>query len=867
MFASTILTPSKLKTRHFVLIPPNTSIEIFPTGSRRTYRRSRVSAYSKLAHQSFRLYLKSNIRPIVATRVSNGDDGAFDATSQLPSPLPFDIEEVKEGTSSGLGDGDVALFVRMLGLDHDPLDREQAIFTLWEYSLGGKQCVDTLMRFPGCINLTVNLLRSDSSLACEAAAGLLRSLSSVNLYRNSVAESGAIEEINRLLRQSSLAPQVKEQSMSTLWNLSVDEKLRMKLANSDSLPLIIKYLEDGNVKVKEAAGGILANLSLSHVNHSILVEAGVIPKLAKFLTSDLERSIVIKKEAKNALLEFVKDEYYKILLVEEGLVPVPLIGAEAYKSFSPDLRSWPKFPDGTEIERPSLKPSTPSLKPSTYGASELLLGLNINDKNFNIEEAKKNAIEGEAHLLLLARIGAIEWEGEGASDSESSVRQQLTLLPWKYGIARLALILELGDKSSIKRAAESIADVSINEHMRIAFKEAGAVKHLVRLLNCDDDAVRLAVTQALERLSASNGVCQHIESKGVLGPLVNILKCSEISETIAEKSLNTIARILDPSKEMKLKFYDEPVNGSGKPSSGVRNAAVSASSSTTEYPISKTTSRNDVLDSAFVARLVEILKSSSPSLQAKAASILEFVALTDPTMVSTISVDIESALEEVFQQKILRISGGEPDVEDQVSEAYPIEVEEAGLAISAASRLMTRLLDCLHFRNEVNSSHFISLFRKILKSCIPLHTKEWVAACLVKLSPLSSDNPSLDPIIVEVTVYETIPRLVEQIKTSFSLEAQESAVVELNRIISEEAVHSARAIVSEGAIYPLVKLIEEGSERAIEAGLAILYNLSMDSKNHSLIVDAGAVPVLRRIVLSQRPQWEKALHLLRNLPT
>lgn len=58
-----------------------------------------------------------------------------------------------------------------------------------------------------------------------------------------------------------------------------------------------------------------------------------------------------------------------------------------------------------------------------------------------------------------------------------------------------------------------------------------------------------------------------------------------------------------------------------------------------------------------MARLVEILKSSSPSLQEKAASVLEFVALSDPTMVSIISVDIESALNDVFQQKILKISG------------------------------------------------------------------------------------------------------------------------------------------------------------------------------------------------------------------
>lgn len=209
----------------------------------------------------------------------------------------------------------------------------------------------------------------------------------------------------------------------------------------------------------------------------------------------------------------------------------------------------------------------------------------------------------------------------------------------------------------------------------------------------------------------------------------------------------------------------------------------------------------------------------------------------------------------------------ESDVEDQFSETYAIEVEEAGLAISAASRLLTRLLDCEQFRHKINLSHFIDTLREILKSNIPLHHKDWVAACLVKLSSLSGHNTSSDPINVEVALYETIPRLVEQIKTSFSLEAQETAVVELNRIISEGVVDSTGAIISGGALYPLVKLIEEGSERGVEASLAILYNLSMDSENHAALVAAGAVPALRRIVLSQKPQWQRALHLLRSLQT
>lgn len=69
--------------------------------------------------------------------------------------------------------------------------------------------------------------------------------------------------------------------MSTLWNLSVDEKLCIGMAKSDILLLAIKYLDDEDMKVKEAAGGILANLALNRVNHNAMVEAGVIPKLVR----------------------------------------------------------------------------------------------------------------------------------------------------------------------------------------------------------------------------------------------------------------------------------------------------------------------------------------------------------------------------------------------------------------------------------------------------------------------------------------------------------------------------------------------------------------------------------------------------------
>ncbi|KAL2235107.1 UNVERIFIED_CONTAM: Junction plakoglobin [Sesamum indicum] len=736
-----------------------------------------------------------------------------------------DVETLRDESSIS-NDGSIALFIRMLGVDNDPQDREQAVVALWKYSLGGKHCIDSIMKYRGTVNLIVNLLKSESDSACEAAAGLLRVISSINLYRNLVADSGAIEEMTSLLTRSSLSSDVKEQSICTLWNLSVDEKLRVRITSSDILPLLVKFLEDEDIKVKEAAGGVLSNLTLSQSSHKLMVEAGVIPKLANLLNANEEDSKVIRKIARNALLELAKDEYNRILVMEEGLVLVPLVGAAAYKSFRPALYSWPSLPDGTKIEQSSKGPSR-------YGAAELLLGLNVEDKNVELEEAKMNAVVGRTQQQFLARMGAIEIEDDTKSNGEWSSGQRVTLLPWMDAVARLVLILGLEEESAIAKAAASIADASINEHMRTSFKEAGAIKHLVQFIDHPSDAVRLAVIRALDRLSIS---------------------LSDISV---------------------FQFYDGTVNGSNKGWDVVRHPA---SAHGNDMIPSELASRNnhldrrqtiaggDPVDSTFLSCLVDILKTSIPDLQRKAASILESIVAIEACVEQLISADIESGLEAVFRQKSLiemeyRTEGDKPDLQI-------LELEEAGLALSAASRLLTKLLDYEQFRLTVNWHQFTRLLHAVLISSIPLQNKEWVAACLVKLGSLSGQNSDFEnPINMEVALYETIPRLIEQIKSSFSPEVQEAAVLELNKIISEGMIDSTRAVASEGGIFPLVKLMENGSDRAVEASLAILYNLSMDSENHAAIIAAGAIPVLRKLVLSQRSQWMRALRLLRTLPT
>jgi hypothetical protein len=152
---------------------------------------------------------------------------------------------------------------------------------------------------------------------------------------------------------------------------------------------------------------------------------------------------------------------------------------------------WPTFPDGSEIQRSS--------RPSKYGATELLLGLSVNEKDTEPNEAKINAMIGRSNQQFLARVGAIELDDEGNERSGSEKSDLYTILPWVDGVARLVLILGLEDVSAIKKAARGNA--SINEHMRTSFKEAGAVKPLLQLLKHDDMSVREAAAYALEKLS------------------------------------------------------------------------------------------------------------------------------------------------------------------------------------------------------------------------------------------------------------------------------------------------------------------------------------------------------------------------------
>ncbi|XP_062212342.1 uncharacterized protein LOC133913241 isoform X2 [Phragmites australis] len=765
------------------------------------------------------------------------------------------------GSSAGSkssGSAYIGLFVRMLGLDNDSRDREHAVCTLWQYSLGGRRSIDEIMQFTGCIVLVISLLKSESIRACEAAAGLLRNVTSVQLYRQMAVESGAMEEIFSLLCKSTVTPETIEQCLCTIWNFSIDENWRYKILRSDVLTKIVSYLDDEVIKFKEAAGGIISNLALSPSNHGPLVEAGVIPKLVHLLQNKEEDYKIIRKEARSSLIQLAIDDYYHSLIIEEGLVRVPLVGSAAYKAFRPLPHSWPSFPDGSEIQRSS--------RPSKYGATELLLGLSVNEKETKPDKAKINAMIGRSNQQFLARVGAIELDDEGKDQSGSEKNDLYTILPWVDGVARLVLILGLEDVSAIKKAARAIGDASINEHMLTSFKEAGAVKPLLQLLKHSDLPVREAAAYALERLSVSSTICQKIKAEGGLELLLNAVKDPNTHVEQLEKIIYTLSRIFDRGTSM-VDADSYACNGSEDVTNSETSIQgdIDTENNGISHTVNQEMTSEMIVDFDAISCLTKVLKEGSPSLQAKVCSVLEHFAASEQHATAMIAACTGSVIETILEIGVIYGTRGDPENFDDLPS---VVTEEVSQAVSAAVRLLTKLLDFDLFIRSINSEKFTSLLRRMLKSSFPLQSKDWLAACLVKLESragLSGDH-GVSSIDMEITIYETIPRLVEQMMTSFSFENKGSAVIELNKIISGGVMEYTRAVAAIGGIFPLVKLLEEGDEGALEASLAILYNLSMDPENHPAIIAAGAVPLLKRIVLAQGSHWTSALQLLRTLP-
>lgn len=489
--------------------------------------------------------------------------------------------------------------------------------------------------------------------------------------------------------------------------------------------------------------------------------------------------------------------------------------------------------------------------------------MNVKSVGHGLDETSRIAIEVQGQQQFLAQFGVLEKDEGTKPHLLTASEPRVTLMPWWDGIARLVFIIVLDDLSAVERAAYSIADISINEEIRNAIQEAGAIPHLVRLLGHKDEALKIAAAFALERLSLSFKVRRSIESHGAVDPLVYILKEDVFSNNLKEKVVTILARLSQTGEEVKVMIQSRAIPGLldiMNSENTTAEAKTEAEGVLDELSAMKFRTRDKIVSGGGLPSLVNILTKGGPSLQEKAACVLENLAITESFAAAIIEAGVEAGL-----KAILKLEHEHDELSNDELECISAEKEEIWSAMGAASRLLIKLLGFEGICNSIECEHFVCVLRGILKSTIPLNVKDWVAACLLKLGLVGMASDLSFPINLEVTLHDTIPKLIEGVGVMSPPTTREKSVVELHNIVSQGVVDYAVAIANSGAIFPLVNLLDEGSERAQEAALAILYNLGMNDENHPAIVAAGAIPHLERLVRLERSEWKLALYLLRAL--
>ncbi|MCO5584465.1 hypothetical protein L7F22_038393 [Adiantum nelumboides] len=660
-------------------------------------------------------------------------------------------------------------------------------------------------------------------------------------------------EIDENSGQAEEALQVREQAANCLWNLSLDEVVRNKIDILELMP-VLRTMLDSEGSVKEAAIGILANFALNDSNHDLLVEAGVISKLADLLKSG-EDSKVTRQEARKVLLELVQNAQFKQMIIEEGMVPVPLIGASAYKSFKPLLNVAPPLPEGLDVKSSSV--------PSTFGAGKLLLGLGQKDDSYNLDDTTQIAFEGRARQHFLGRIGLLEKEASKQDAVAASGKDAVTIMTWWDGIPRLVLILGLEDMKVASLAASTISEIAINEDIRLAIQKAGSIPHLVRLLGSGDEGATEAAAAALERLAVSFDARKSIDAHGAVPALVEVLKADDAPGFVKEKVLMALDRLTQTGEEVKALIESgafPALLNMAKSSSANAYAKQEAEGILEELSSRKLDSREKLVDVGGIPALMQAFACGPASLKEKAARVMENLAVRESHAVSIVTAGLElplkSLLHGIVEERV-----------DPLETSGIVELEETWAAVAAASRLLNKLLMHKNVREIVDCKGFTLLLAQTLKSDVPYHVKDWLSASLLNLDRLIGITTNVNiPLEFEVIVHDKIPRLVNQMENIIDAVAQEEAAIQLHDFVSQGIEGYVAAISNAGGIFPLVELLENGTPKAREAALSVLYSLGTNEENHPALIRAGVVAPLQRIVRTEFSQWKLALYLLRALP-
>ncbi|KAL3849970.1 hypothetical protein ACJIZ3_011852 [Penstemon smallii] len=138
----------------------------------------------------------------------------------------------------------------------------------------------------GAIAPLISLLHSDVELIQEHAVTALLNLSINEKIKARIAEEGALEPLIHVLKTGNGG--AKENAAAALFSISLLDEYRIKIGRSGAVKALVDLLQSGTVRGKKDAATALFNLSIFHENKARIVQAGAVKYLVGLMDPSTE---------------------------------------------------------------------------------------------------------------------------------------------------------------------------------------------------------------------------------------------------------------------------------------------------------------------------------------------------------------------------------------------------------------------------------------------------------------------------------------------------------------------------------------------------------------------------------------------------
>ncbi|GMH43956.1 hypothetical protein BSKO_11890 [Bryopsis sp. KO-2023] len=390
----------------------------------------------------------------------------------------------------------------------------------------------------------------------------------------------------------------REAAARKLAVLAVDRTTGRDIANSGGVPMLIKILDDGDVRCQIQALRALANMALSDPdNQEAILYHGGLERIGKLLFVDCkalqEQAACCLGNMSDMFMGELSENWSRAII---GLVHllhtsvwcrVQAVRAVTGLVRHPELRSELV---ACGVVKPLLKLAMGGCQVTSHLAVRALAYLSIDEEiSFVLAQAgavnvlmailKRDGLGDKCKenvMCCLANIAALEHSGGinskpwdkgikllmGACTEQSAVcrrnsvlalthlsrRQTLQEVMAKCGaIPWLVEIMRISDLASKQRAAIALANIASNrKHSSEAHTQivaAGGVEAMAELLKSEDPLCREQACRTLARLSLRRKFHGQLLSSGVTALLLVVLKTSSSSNTCVGFATCTLAAL------------------------------------------------------------------------------------------------------------------------------------------------------------------------------------------------------------------------------------------------------------------------------------------------------------------------------------